>query len=152
VREIPSGTGTVAFVGLNPSTADETRDDPTTRRCIGFARDWGYGRMELVNLFAFRATRPADLRAAPDPVGPGNREALERVLGAADLVVCAWGNAGAGSAADAVLDGIAAPHCLGRTGEGAPRHPLYVRAGTRPIPFARPVSRARGCAARRTCP
>ena len=128
----PGGEGTVVFVGLNPSTADETRDDPTTRRCVGFARDWGFARLELVNLFAFAATEPAELRSAPDPVGPGNLDAVAEATGRADLVVCAWGNDGLGPQADAVLDLVARPHCLGLTARGAPRHPLYVRATVRP--------------------
>lgn len=60
------------FVGLNPSTADAERDDPTTRRCVRFARDWGFGGLLVGNLFAYRATRPRDLRAAAEPVGPEN--------------------------------------------------------------------------------
>jgi hypothetical protein len=133
-RDLPpaGGSGSVVFVGLNPSTADETRDDPTTRRCVGFAQAWGFARLELVNLFAFAARHPADLRRAPDPVGPGNRSALQRALAEADLVVCAWGNDGIGPHADAVLAHAARPHCLGLTGRGAPRHPLYARAATMP--------------------
>jgi len=126
------GVGTVVFVGLNPSTADETQDDPTTRRCVGFARDWGFARMELVNVFAFRAARPAELRRALDPVGPANREAVRSAVTAADLVVCAWGNDGLGSASDSLLELVAAPYCLGTTLRRAPRHPLYVRASTAP--------------------
>ena len=62
----------VMFVGLNPSTADEQEDDPTVRRCIGFARNWNFGGLILVNLFAYRSTDPADLLRVDDPVGPGN--------------------------------------------------------------------------------
>src|SRR4028119_2392792 len=62
----------VAFVLLNPSTADARRDDPTIRRCANFARTWGFGGLEVVNLFAFRATHPTDLKCAADPVGPQN--------------------------------------------------------------------------------
>ena len=131
----PDGDGTVVFVGLNPSTADESTDDPTTRRCVGFARDWGFVRLELVNVFAYAATEPADLGSAPDPVGAGNREAVSTALRRADLVVCAWGNDGLGPHADAVLELVARPYCLGSTLRGAPRHPLYVRATTRPRPL-----------------
>jgi hypothetical protein len=62
----------VMFVGLNPSTADEQEDDPTVRRCVGFARKWNFGGLILVNLFAYRSTDPAGLLEAEDPVGPGN--------------------------------------------------------------------------------
>jgi hypothetical protein len=130
--------GCVVFIGLNPSTADETADDPTTRRCSRFARDWGFTQLELVNLYAYAATRPAALRRAPDPVGPRNREALGAAIAGADLVVCAWGNAGVGQEADAVLELLDRPCCLGLTAGGAPRHPLYVAAVTRPQRWFRP--------------
>jgi hypothetical protein len=136
VRELDGGGGgAVVFVGLNPSTADESLDDPTTRRCVGFARAWGYARLELVNLFAYRATRPASLITAVDPVGPLNLDAVRAAVDRAAFVVCAWGNHGLGPAADAVLELVRGPHCLGLTARGAPRHPLYVRASARPRPF-----------------
>lgn len=143
------GAGTVVFVGLNPSTADESHDDPTTRRCTGFARDWGFARLELVNLYAYAATAPAELRSAADPVGPGNTDAVSDAAGRADLVVCAWGNHGLGPEADAVLELVPQPYCLGTTLRGAPRHPLYVRAATRPQRlgkdlFQRPEGEQRG--------
>lgn len=134
-RATGAGSGTVAIVGLNPSTADEDVDDPTTRRCIRFARDWGFAGLQLVNLFALRATRPRELRRAADPVGPENAAALERVVRAADLVVCAWGNLGIGERAEDVRALVSHPHCLGHTRLGAPRHPLYVAAGTLPRPL-----------------
>jgi hypothetical protein len=129
-REVGGDAGTVVFVCLNPSTADELHDDPTTRRCAGFARRWGYGRVELVNLYGLRATRSAELRAAADPVGPGNADAVRAAVARADLVVCAWGNEGIGPRADDVLAGLDEPRCLGRTLRGAPRHPLYVPGET----------------------
>ena len=69
-RRWAPGDDYVLLVGLNPSTADHRRDDPTIRRCIGFARDWGYSGLCVANLFAFRATYPRDLFAADDPVAP----------------------------------------------------------------------------------
>src|SRR5271157_168450 len=66
----------VTFIGLNPSTADEINDDPTVRRCLGFARRWGFGGMSMLNVFAYRSTNPRALRAATDPVGPRNGAAL----------------------------------------------------------------------------
>lgn len=132
-REL-GGRRTVAFVGLNPSTADETRDDPTIRRCIGFARSWGFARLDVVNLYAFRATRPRDLWLADDPVGPENDDVLARALADADLVVAAWG-IGARRERLADVAGLLAQrtlHALGVTKAGAPRHPLYVPADVRP--------------------
>ena len=85
------GDGLCAFIMLNPSTADERDDDPTIRRCIGFARRWGYDGLLVANLFARRATDPKELFAARNPVGgPANRDALRRVIDEAALILCAW--------------------------------------------------------------
>ena len=77
-------------IGLNPSTADETKDDPTVRRCICFARDWGFGALCMTNLFAFRATDPNLMKAAPEPIGDANNAALVLTAGQAGLVLAAW--------------------------------------------------------------
>lgn len=133
-----TGEGTVTFIGLNPSTADETQDDPTIRRCIGFARSWGFARLKMLNLFAFRATDPRELVGCDDPSGPDNLCTIAKVVGGSDLVVCAWGAfplAGR-EHVDLVLELVAAPHALGMTKNGSPRHPLYVRGDTLPVPFA----------------
>lgn len=120
----------VAFIGLNPSTADETQDDPTIRRCIGFAKAWGYGGLWMLNLFAFRATLPKDMKAAIDPVGPENDEFIYRVAKRSALVVAAWGVHGRyrnRSVEVAGVLGMAGPvHCLGVTQDGSPKHPLYL--------------------------
>ncbi|HZL19866.1 MAG TPA: DUF1643 domain-containing protein [Polyangia bacterium] len=134
------GEGTVAFVGLNPSTADETQDDPTIRRCIRFARDWGYARLKMVNLYAFRTTHPYVLKAVAesgtDIVGPENDHTLALVFGGSDLIVAAWGvHAETERVAQITDDGRWPLHCLGLTRDGAPRHPLYMRADSKPIPF-----------------
>ena len=81
----------VVFIGLNPSTADATEDDPTIRRIIGFARSWGYGGVDMLNLFAFRATDPSDLKAAVDPVGPKNDRYLAEYTSRSHATVAAWG-------------------------------------------------------------
>src|SRR5689334_18589152 len=85
----------VAFVMLNPSTADATTDDPTIRRCFGFAQGWGFGRLEVVNLFALRATDPRELARHPDPVGPANDAHIAAALALTDQAVAAWGCGGA---------------------------------------------------------
>jgi hypothetical protein len=127
----------VAFIGLNPSTADATNDDPTIRRCIQFAKDWGGGSLWMVNLFAFRATKPSALLHAGDPVGPENELWLGRVVGAAEITVAAWGNHGAlAGRAAAVANRFAGKlHALKITGQGMPGHPLYIRADTVPRPY-----------------
>lgn len=139
-REL-DGDGRVAFVGLNPSTGDEARDDPTIRRCLGFARDWGFARLDVVNLYALRTTDPRTLWNAGDPVGPENDRILARVLGDADLVVAAWGvHARQERLRDvACILGRLQLHALGVTKAGAPRHPLYVRAGVRPSLYGNPL-------------
>lgn len=126
-REWDRTVPTVTFVLLNPSTADAERDDPTLRRCLGFARRWGFGRLELVNLFALRATSPAALRAHEDPVGPENDGILRQAAGGG-IVVIGWGNQGALFGRDrAVLGLLGEVWVLGLTRQGQPRHPLYAR-------------------------
>lgn len=130
-RPVGLGGGTCLFVMLNPSTADETVNDPTIRRCMGFARDWGYGLLLVANLFALRSTDPRALYAAEDPVGPENDRHILAAASEAGVVVCAWGNHGAhldrGRAVASLLkgEGVEA-RCLGVTGTGQPRHPLYI--------------------------
>jgi hypothetical protein len=142
-RRVGPGMRTATFVMLNPSTADAANDDPTIRRCIGFARRWGCGRLVVLNLFAVRATAPADMKRVADPVGPENEAWFDRTL--ADRgdgpVVCAWGVHGRHRGQDGVvlgwLDGLGiSPLCLGSTRGGHPRHPLYLPGGVEPVPFA----------------
>ena len=120
---------TVMFVGLNPSTADAKIDDPTVRRCIGFAKRWGFGKLILTNLFAFRSTNPALLGEVSDPIGPDNDNWIASSLQFVDLTVAAWGVHGCLRERDEdVLELLHEPHCLGTTKSGAPRHPLYMPA------------------------
>ena len=119
------------FVMLNPSTATEVQNDPTVERCERRARALGFGAFRVTNIFAFRATDPKVMRAAADPVGPENDSAILDSVAWADAVVCAWGNHGLhldrGRAVEAMLRATGAPLChLGLTGQGQPRHPLYV--------------------------
>jgi hypothetical protein len=132
---------TVLWIMLNPSTADDQRDDPTIRRCIGFSRAWGFGAMRAVNLYALRATDPADLRAHPEPVGPDTDRHIARAAAGANIIVAAWGAFPLAKARAApVLDLIARPvRCLGLTASGAPRHPLYVPRTAQPRAFAAPA-------------
>lgn len=127
---------------LNPSTADETQDDPTIRRCIGFAKNAGYGGLTVVNLFALRATKPTELRRWIDPVGPENDDCINMVLYSHDRLVCAWGSHPfAERRMHKVLDLAQSAgrevFCLGTTASGAPRHPLYLPTNATLIPFNR---------------
>ena len=126
----------VLFVALNPSTADHERDDPTIRRCIGFAREWSFGGLVVANLFAYRTPYPALLKSAHDPVGPRNDRWLARLSADAQLVVAAWGAHGDyQERARHVSARLGQCHALGLTASGAPRHPLYVRKDVRPRPY-----------------
>ena len=135
-----SGVGGVCmFVMLNPSTADETRSDPTVTRCKRFAARWGYGALRVCNLFALRSTDPAALMESPAPVGAENDRRILEAARAADAVVCAWGNHGEimnrgrrveRALRDAGLSGRM--RHLGLTKRGNPRHPLYLRRDARP--------------------
>ena len=129
---------TIAFVGLNPSTADENINDATVRRCIGFAKTWKYGGLILVNLFAFRSTDPVALRKTADPIGPENDASIIRHCESAKRVVAAWGTHGCLLDRDEqVLGFLARPFCLGVTNGGAPKHPLYLAGNTRLRPYRR---------------
>ena len=122
---------TVLFIGLNPSTADAEQDDPTVRRCIGFAKEWGFGGIEVANLFAFRATDPAKLLTAADPVGQDNDAWLARLRSGSPAAVAAWGaHPLARTRANAIGASLRPLASLGVTKDGAPRHPLYVRMDT----------------------
>lgn len=128
------------FLMLNPSTADETKLDPTCTRCRDFAEAWGYGALIVTNLFAWRATDPQDMKKAEDPVGPENDEHIVEVALGAGVVVCAWGNHGIfQDRVNQVLALLrfrgAKLHALKITGAGQPAHPLYLPAELRPIPF-----------------
>jgi len=128
----------VAFLGLNPSTADETQDDPTVRRCLGYAKQWGYGRMVMLNIFAFRATDPRVMKAAPDPVGPENDRYLLEASRRAHLVVAAWGNHGAfrgrsKRVVEMLRQAGVELRCLKLTGQGEPGHPLYLPKNLQPV-------------------
>jgi hypothetical protein len=119
----------VAFVLLNPSTADDKVDDPTVRRCIDFARRLGFGGLEVVNLYADVATDPGDLRRAGYPVGEENDRHITEAVGECQRVVLAWGvHAGRQARPDEVLrllrEAGVAPCCLRATSSGHPEHPL----------------------------
>jgi hypothetical protein len=129
-----------AFVMLNPSTATEVQNDPTVERCERRARALGYGAFRVLNIFAYRATDPREMRAAADPVGPGNDAAIMAALPWADAVVCAWGTHGAylgrGAAVAAMLRGAGVPlFHLGLSKAGHPKHPLYIGYDVQPQPW-----------------
>lgn len=143
-RRWEPGAKMLAFIMLNPSTADHELDDPTIRRCIGFAKRESFGGILVLNLFALRATKPIELTRHADPVGPLNDDFLDNVFEIARedrlTIIGAWGgDAAAPQRASAVID-LAAVNglqlqCLGRTQAGAPRDPLYLHAGAEISPL-----------------
>ncbi|MGH1539147.1 MAG: DUF1643 domain-containing protein [Arenicella sp.] len=126
----------VMFVGLNPSTADETTDDRTLARCISYAKSWGYGGVCMANLFAYRATEPNDMKAVKDPIGAENNDWLKKLANDAGLIVAAWGNDGSyldrSEQVKALLPEV---HCLKLNKSGEPAHPLYQKADIKPVPM-----------------
>ena len=125
------------FLMLNPSTADEYKLDPSCTRARLYAERWGYGALIVTNLFAWRATDPREMKAAPEPVGRANDAAILRAAGEAAIVVCAWGNHGAHLERSKVITGLLRDagitlHGLRLTGAGEPAHPLYLRSTLRP--------------------
>lgn len=131
-RDLPA----VMFIGLNPSVADARIDDPTLVRCMGFARDWGYGGVYTANLFAYRATDPRDMKAARAPVGRDNDRVILELAGKVGKVIAAWGNEGAYlDRADAVRALLPELHYLKMNRSGQPAHPLYLPKGLKPQPW-----------------
>lgn len=140
----PRADKMVAFIGLNPSTADEVENDPTVRRCINFAKRWGYGGMFMLNIFAYRSTDPDKLYVVEDPVGAFNDRYILKVVDQAALVIGCWGNHGklqgrgwelirliqSEQSADRQLYRLGA-----LTNMGQPRHPLYLKGDLLPEPL-----------------
>lgn len=125
------------FIGLNPSTADETQDDPTIRRCIGFAKDWGFSALCMTNLFAFRATDPAVMKKEANPFGEDNQHHLLRCASGAGIIIAARGVHGTHANGDLVVrDWLSKAgltlQCLGLSKDGHPRHPLYLPKTAKP--------------------
>jgi hypothetical protein len=141
-REWADGDGTILFVMLNPSTANADANDPTIRRCMGFARSWGAKRIEIRNLFAFRATDPKDMVAAlghgTDIVGPENDSQIEAAHGRSSRTFAAWGAHPLATERGKVAMRILSRRpvfCFGTSKSGAPRHPLYVPSNFLPLEY-----------------
>jgi len=140
---------TLLYIMLNPSTADDTVDDPTIRRCVGQARAWDFNRIRVVNLFAQRATNPKDLEPVSS-VGMHNDSIMHRVLDEVDMVVAAWGNPVGKFRKQMKIDfGIQVAstirtvtermdlYCLEVLRSGQPKHPLYCRRKERGLLYQR---------------
>lgn len=132
----PDGAGRCTFLMLNPSTATDTKDDPTIRRCIRFARDWGYEYLDVLNIFALRSTDPEGIIGVADSIGPENDRWLMQAKWASQIIVAAWGEYGAiggrGEAVRRMLAPSGKLHYLHLNKSGHPKHPLYIAASTKP--------------------
>jgi hypothetical protein len=134
----------VMFIGLNPSTADAQQDDPTIRRCIGFAKNWGYGGLLVGNLFAYRTARPETLRCSQNPIGRLNDVWLNRMADEASFILACWGNQGAFKNRDReIVRKFDKLKCLKLNQSGAPAHPLYLAKSLAPMKFVLKVDDAR---------
>ncbi|MCK5610803.1 DUF1643 domain-containing protein [Candidatus Pacearchaeota archaeon] len=135
-RQWDTNKGMVAFIGVNPSVADEDNDDPTIRRCINFAKDWGFGGIKMINLFAFRATDPGNMKKCNEPVGMHNNTTLVSIARSVNMVVCAWGANGSHLDRDKevikLLQHKVELFHLGFTKHGLPRHPLMLKKDVKP--------------------
>lgn len=123
------------LVMLNPSTADARLDDATIRSCVRLLSGNGYGSMEVVNVYAYRATKPEELAKQGDPFGPDNARTVAAAIQRCDVVICAWGaHPGAQAHAKPILNEVRAhrpaSYCFGKTKAGSPKHPLYIKSGT----------------------
>jgi hypothetical protein len=125
----------ITFIGLNPSTANETSDDPTIRRVITFAKTWGYGGVNMMNLFAWVSPHPQDLKTVEDPLGD-NDKLLKAVAEQSAAIVFAWGTfkeaQGRGKDVKRMFPDALA---LGINADGSPKHPLYIKGDTLPIKY-----------------
>lgn len=143
LTRVLGGSGPITvFVMLNPSTADADANDPTVRRCVGYAQDWGSAGLIVANLYSLRSTDPKGLWFDEDPVGPENNKTLADLARYHRRIICAWGS-------NARTDRVRTFHdivmnvggellCLGTTKAGAPRHPLYLRRDAEPWPWRLP--------------
>ena len=120
----------VLFIMLNPSTADANEDDPTIRRCIAFAKSWGYGGLFVGNLFAYRSTNPSNLKKVDTPIGPWNTAHVISMFNRSDKAICAWGN---GQSPPNYFKGLLPKfYYLELSKDGIPKHPLYLKGNLQP--------------------
>jgi hypothetical protein len=129
----------LVFLMLNPSTADAFKADRTVARCMVWAQKWGYGELEVVNIFAYRATEPSVMKAAEDPVGPLNNAFIRDAAASASLIVAGWGAhgdyRGRGREVAQKLKDYSLT-CFETIAGGHPKHPLYIKGDLKPKAFS----------------
>ena len=145
-RKIPSALRwikPITFIMLNPSTADASENDPTIRRCIDYAKQWGFTDLIVVNIFAYRATDPKELKSLDyvSAVGSKNDRAIQSALElSGGLCICAWGNHGdyldrGEHVVKMLVEQQYEINCLKVNSSGAPAHPLYQKKDIKYVPF-----------------
>ena len=137
-RTWDTNTPPAVFIMLNPSTADEIKNDPTVERCERRARMMGYGGLRVANIFALRSTDPKALYQHTDPVGKDNDAAILELVNGAGIVICAWGGHGnLNNRGTKVLELLQSanitPYYLALNKDGTPKHPLYVGYALSPV-------------------
>ena len=126
----------VMFIGLNPSIADDSIDDPTIRKCINYCKSWGFGGLYMLNLFSYISTDPDKIKDIQNPIGKENDSWLLKISKNATIVIAAWGNHGhLNQRSDDILNLIPNMHCLKVNKTGYPAHPLYQKSNLKPIKY-----------------
>jgi hypothetical protein len=126
----------VMFIGLNPSTADESKDDPTIRRVKRISYNLGYGGIYMMNLFAWITPYPDELRECADPVGENDKWLNEIKAKCGNDIIFSWGSfPEAFDRAKKVMSIFLEGKALIINSDGSPRHPLYVRNDIKPVEF-----------------
>ena len=115
----------ILFIMLNPSTADEFVEDPTIRRVVNYAKDWGYGGVYVGNIYSFRSTYPKGLKCIADPIGPENINHIQTLISLVDKVIYAWGNEE--KEPDWLKKIVETPYCIEISKKSIPKHPLYLK-------------------------
>ena len=124
------------FIGLNPSMANETKDDPTVKRLITFAKSLNYDGFYLLNLFAYRSTQPENLWKVKNPIGNTNDDYILEYSNLSDMVIACWGNKGTyKNRSKEVSDLLNQLHCFGKNKTGQPKHPLYLKRTASIVPY-----------------
>ena len=142
IRQWDDNKNLALFIGLNPSIADDEIDDPTIRRCIGFAKRERFGGFIMANLFAYRATSPCDMKSAEQPVGELNEYWLEQSISSCKVVIVCWGGNDSHLNRHIEVNELLKKHanntpilCFGKTKAGQPKHPLYLASNTELINY-----------------
>lgn len=132
----------ILFIMLNPSTANAETDDPTIRRCVNFAKAWGYDSLEVVNLFALVSSDPAKLLTTTNSIGTNNDSVILEAASRAEKIIVAWGAFSVARVRGEDVLGLLHEYdifCLGKTKAGHPRHPLYLRSDLNPMIYMEAV-------------